>query len=158
MSEAYGPKVTITRTCDDCPALRSTYYAVQGDSGFHYACAHPVLEAPKNVSEYATPVWCPALAPQRETVRDHHDEAMEACDEQRWADAVEAEAMALARAVRLNTSASTQFTLAKSVIGICTAIQKALTPEPTARCGDCDACMTGQPCNRTILEPRREEG
>lgn len=119
--------------------------------------ADPTL--PPNVIELRSgdSVVQAALAPQPSTVRDHHQEAMRACDEQRWPDAIEAEAAALARAVRLNTSPATQSTLAKSVIGICTAIQKALTPEPTARCGDCDACMTGQPCNRTILEPRREE-
>ncbi|GAB1345009.1 hypothetical protein [Gemmatimonas sp.] len=70
-----------------------------------------------------------ARAPQRETVRDHHDAAMKACDEQRWADAIEAEAMALARAMRMHTSTSTQQILARSVIGISTTIQRTIDPQ-----------------------------
>jgi post-segregation antitoxin (ccd killing protein) len=59
------------------------------------------------------------------SVRTLHDDAMKACDEQRWADAVENEALALGRAVRLNVSARTRHTLAKSLISICTTIEKA---------------------------------
>jgi hypothetical protein len=66
------------------------------------------------------------------SVRTLHDDAMKACDEQRWADAVENEALALGRAVRLNVSARTRHTLAKSLISICTTIEKAaLTEAPT---------------------------
>lgn len=51
-----GPKIEIHGTCMPCRHLQSTYYRVQGDSGFDYHCADQLRDIG---STSTTPVWCP---------------------------------------------------------------------------------------------------
>lgn len=81
--------------------------------------------------------------PDEPSVRTLHHDAMRACDEKRWADAVAAEALALARAVRMETSAATRLALSKSLIAIATEIRDAaLTiPAPIAHADTGRRCL-----------------
>lgn len=71
MSKNDGPRVTISASCFDCAHEESESYAVQGDSGCKVYCAHPsvvaesALRSRRRVGDttWATPAWCPLLAP-----------------------------------------------------------------------------------------------
>ena len=58
-----GPRIIITRSCDGCRWVRSSYYAIQGDSGFDVSCGHPSWKICKSIGDarWATPDWCPCL-------------------------------------------------------------------------------------------------
>lgn len=59
--QQYGPRVTVTRSCDGCKACEAESYRCQGDSGIDYYCAHPVYEKRRPIGIFSkTPDWCPA--------------------------------------------------------------------------------------------------
>lgn len=58
-----GPRVTVHRSCDGCAHERATYYACQGDTGYHHDCAHPAHKEPRRIGySSGTPGWCPEIA------------------------------------------------------------------------------------------------
>jgi hypothetical protein len=59
VGEREGPLVTIRRSCFDCAHVRSSYYAVQGDSGCDVSCAK--VGRGIGDSTWTTPEWCPFL-------------------------------------------------------------------------------------------------
>lgn len=57
-----GPRVTVHRSCDGCAHERATYYACQGDTGYHHDCAHPAHGDPRRIGYSSdTPGWCPEI-------------------------------------------------------------------------------------------------
>ena len=52
-----GPRVTIGRDCSGCVHLTSTYYAIQGDSGFDLRCSKLNIAV-----DNGTPDSCPFIA------------------------------------------------------------------------------------------------
>ncbi len=56
-----GPSVSIRFSCGGCAYEKSTYYAVQGDSGFDIECTHPRVGR-RDIPDRATPHWCPVWA------------------------------------------------------------------------------------------------
>lgn len=59
---AYGPRISIERSCHSCKACAAESYKVQGDSGQDVYCAHPSLPDRKRIGDtrWVTPEWCPA--------------------------------------------------------------------------------------------------
>lgn len=62
-----GPRLTIERSCDGCRWVLSSFYAIQGDSGFDVYCGHPSRKSRDLIgdSTWRTPDWCPVLAQAR---------------------------------------------------------------------------------------------
>jgi hypothetical protein len=59
-----GPRVTVTKSCDGCAACQTESYAVQGDSGIDWYCAHEALPKRRSIGLFSTtPDWCPASTP-----------------------------------------------------------------------------------------------
>lgn len=45
--------------CKPCQFEETDYYRRQGDSGFDYRCAHPLLTSPRDKGDSRCPHWCP---------------------------------------------------------------------------------------------------
>lgn len=77
----YGPKITTTRRCTECPACIGEPYRVQSDSGVDYYCQHPRFRHDEQKRKYigfssSTPDWCPAesdLTPAEAAVAYSHN-------------------------------------------------------------------------------------
>lgn len=61
MSKRQGPHLMIEASCQGCEYERSSYYAIQGDSGHIVRCEHPDGQKRIGDSTWQTPVWCPML-------------------------------------------------------------------------------------------------
>lgn len=63
-----GPRITVNASCSSCEYVRTSHYAVQGDSGCNVSCSQPEVVADNQGKDryvgdttWDTPMWCPML-------------------------------------------------------------------------------------------------
>ena len=66
-----GPKVTVEKSCYGCECEKVEHYAVQGDSGCHVSCTHPLVGSRRIGNDnWTTPDWCPVKVGAGDTATD----------------------------------------------------------------------------------------